>query len=56
LIIYYNNRFVPWPEDALLSVSRTFLDKDTDLQEAEKEALAKICVEIHMSVSEMSDR
>ena len=49
-------RFVPWPADALLSVSRTFLDKDTDLADSEKEALAKICVEIHMSVNEMSDR
>jgi dynein heavy chain len=46
--------FDEWPKDALLSVSKKFLEY-TDLGSDEmKEKISEMCVEIHASVSEMS--
>ncbi|ORX87336.1 hypothetical protein BCR32DRAFT_215454 [Anaeromyces robustus] len=46
--------FDEWPKDALLSVSKRFLEY-TDLGTDEmKEKISEMCVEIHASVSEMS--
>uniref|UniRef100_A0A4X2L0J5 Dynein axonemal heavy chain 6 n=1 Tax=Vombatus ursinus TaxID=29139 RepID=A0A4X2L0J5_VOMUR len=48
--------FVQWPREALLSVSRTFfLHVDLGSQEV-KEKLSLMCVDIHMSVTNMADR
>ncbi|XP_036606051.1 dynein heavy chain 6, axonemal [Trichosurus vulpecula] len=48
--------FVQWPREALLSVSRTFfLNVDLGSQEV-KENLSLMCVDIHMSVTNMADR
>ena len=45
-----------WPEDALISVSRKFL-AGTDLGGDEvRDAIANMCVKIHTSVSDASDR
>ncbi|KAM6471116.1 dynein axonemal heavy chain 6 [Liasis olivaceus] len=48
--------FVQWPREALLSVSRTFfmhVDLGTDRM---KEKLSVMCVDIHMSVTEMAEQ
>ncbi|XP_063150960.1 dynein axonemal heavy chain 6 [Candoia aspera] len=48
--------FVQWPREALLSVSRTFfmhVDLGTDRM---KEKLSIMCVDIHMSVTEMAEQ
>ncbi|KAL7988579.1 hypothetical protein Chor_007498, partial [Crotalus horridus] len=48
--------FVQWPKEALLSVSRTFfmhVDLGTDRM---KEKLSVMCVDIHMSVTEMAEQ
>uniref|UniRef100_A0A803SX01 Dynein axonemal heavy chain 6 n=1 Tax=Anolis carolinensis TaxID=28377 RepID=A0A803SX01_ANOCA len=48
--------FVQWPREALLSVSRTFLmnvDLGTDRM---KEKFSLMCVDIHMSVTEMAEQ
>ncbi|XP_044515237.1 dynein axonemal heavy chain 6 [Gracilinanus agilis] len=48
--------FVQWPREALLSVSKTFfLNVDLGSQEV-KERLSLMCVDIHMSVTNMADR
>uniref|UniRef100_K7FYG4 Dynein axonemal heavy chain 6 n=1 Tax=Pelodiscus sinensis TaxID=13735 RepID=K7FYG4_PELSI len=48
--------FVQWPREALLSVSRTFF-LNVDLgSDALKEKVSVMCVDIHMSVTEMADR
>ena len=47
--------FVEWPETALLSVSERFLAGMKLSDEATREALSKMCVQIHTSVSTMSD-
>ena len=52
----YLFRFVQWPEDALLSVSQNFLERVHDLEDNEKLAVSKICVEIHMSVNTMAEK
>ncbi|XP_044299896.1 dynein axonemal heavy chain 6 isoform X2 [Varanus komodoensis] len=47
--------FVQWPKEALLSVSRTFfmhVDLGSDRM---KEKLSMMCVDIHMSVTEMAE-
>ncbi|XP_015279206.1 PREDICTED: dynein heavy chain 6, axonemal [Gekko japonicus] len=48
--------FVQWPKEALLSVARTFflpVDLGSDKM---KEKLSVMCVDIHMSVTEMAER
>ncbi|XP_053147968.1 dynein axonemal heavy chain 6 isoform X2 [Hemicordylus capensis] len=48
--------FVQWPREALLSVSRTFfmhVDLGSDTM---KEKLSVMCVDIHMSVTDMAER
>uniref|UniRef100_A0A7M4FA16 Dynein axonemal heavy chain 6 n=1 Tax=Crocodylus porosus TaxID=8502 RepID=A0A7M4FA16_CROPO len=48
--------FVQWPREALLSVSKTFF-LNVDLGSYEmKEKLSVLCVDIHMSVTEMADQ
>ncbi|KAG2466381.1 DYH6 protein, partial [Polypterus senegalus] len=48
--------FVQWPREALLSVSKTFF-KNIDLGSDEiKERLSEMCVEIHMSVTDMAEQ
>ncbi|XP_070598423.1 dynein axonemal heavy chain 6 isoform X2 [Erythrolamprus reginae] len=48
--------FVQWPKEALLSVSRTFF-LHVDLgTERMKEKLSIMCVDIHMSVTEMAEQ
>ncbi|XP_025054886.1 dynein heavy chain 6, axonemal [Alligator sinensis] len=48
--------FVQWPKEALLSVSKTFF-RNVDLGSYEmKEKLSVMCVDIHMSVTEMADQ
>uniref|UniRef100_A0A5F8HIF6 Dynein axonemal heavy chain 6 n=1 Tax=Monodelphis domestica TaxID=13616 RepID=A0A5F8HIF6_MONDO len=48
--------FVQWPREALLSVSKTFfLNIDLGSQEV-KEKLSLMCVDIHMSVTNMAER
>ncbi|KAH0628434.1 hypothetical protein JD844_009589 [Phrynosoma platyrhinos] len=45
-----------WPREALLSVSRTFF-MNVDLgSDRMKEELSKMCVDIHMSVTEMAEQ
>ncbi|KAG5457288.1 MAG: dynein heavy chain, N-terminal region 2-domain-containing protein, partial [Olpidium bornovanus] len=45
-----------WPKDALLSVSRRFLEFVDLGGEEMKEKIAEMCVEIHAGVSEISER
>lgn len=55
---YAGNPFLlfQWPREALLSVSRTFF-MPVDLGSDEmKENLSIMCVDIHMSVTEMAER
>lgn len=48
--------FRPWPEEALLSVSRQVLEP-LDLADPQlKPALAKMCVHIHTSVAVAADK
>ncbi|XP_042305526.1 dynein axonemal heavy chain 6 [Sceloporus undulatus] len=48
--------FVQWPREALLSVSRTFF-MNVDLgSDRMKEKLSIMCVDIHMSVTEMAEQ
>lgn len=45
-----------WPREALLSVSKTFF-KNIDLGNEEmKDRFSEMCVEIHVSVTEMADQ
>ncbi|XP_066430423.1 dynein axonemal heavy chain 6 isoform X2 [Eleutherodactylus coqui] len=48
--------FVQWPREALLSVSQTFFTNIDLGQEEMKERLSEMCVEIHVTVTEMADR
>ncbi|XP_075717900.1 dynein axonemal heavy chain 6 [Rhinoderma darwinii] len=48
--------FVQWPREALLSVSQTFFTNIDLGREEMKERLSEMCVEIHVSVTEMADR
>ncbi|XP_063073303.1 dynein axonemal heavy chain 6 [Engraulis encrasicolus] len=48
--------FVQWPREALLSVSRTFFQAVDLGSEEMKASLTEMCVEIHVSVSEMAER
>nr|XP_015200901.1 PREDICTED: dynein heavy chain 6, axonemal [Lepisosteus oculatus] len=48
--------FVQWPREALLSVSQTFF-KNIDLGSDQlKDRFSEMCVEIHVSVTEMADQ
>ena len=49
-------RFVQWPEEALLSVAKNFFSPVDELEDNYKEALAKICVTIHISVTNMAEK
>ncbi|XP_069834127.1 dynein axonemal heavy chain 6 [Dendropsophus ebraccatus] len=48
--------FVQWPREALLSVSQTFFTNIDLGREEMKDRLSEMCVEIHVSVTEMADR
>ena len=48
--------FDSWPEEALVDVSRRFIDKIDDISDEIKEELAQMCMHIHMSVEKMSER
>ncbi|XP_075463117.1 dynein axonemal heavy chain 6 isoform X2 [Ascaphus truei] len=48
--------FVQWPREALLSVSQTFFTSIDLGSEEMKEKFSEMCVEIHMSVTEMAER
>ncbi|XP_063775637.1 dynein axonemal heavy chain 6 [Pseudophryne corroboree] len=48
--------FVQWPREALLSVSQTFFTNVDLGSEEMKEKFSEMCVEIHMSVTEMAER
>ncbi|XP_039271711.2 dynein axonemal heavy chain 6-like [Styela clava] len=48
--------FVQWPEEALLSVSESFLAPVEGLDDAIKPKLSTMCVEIHTSVNKMAER
>ncbi|XP_053317654.1 dynein axonemal heavy chain 6 [Spea bombifrons] len=48
--------FVQWPREALLSVSQTFFTNIDLGNEEMKEKFSEMCVEIHMSVTEMAER
>ncbi|XP_078146083.1 dynein axonemal heavy chain 6 [Centroberyx gerrardi] len=48
--------FVQWPREALLSVSQTFF-QDVDFGSEElKQSFSAMCVEIHVSVTDMAER
>nr|XP_036867942.1 dynein heavy chain 6, axonemal [Manis javanica] len=48
--------FVQWPREALLSVSKTFFSHVDAGNEELKEKLSLMCVNVHLSVSDMADR
>uniref|UniRef100_A0A8C5LU47 Dynein axonemal heavy chain 6 n=1 Tax=Leptobrachium leishanense TaxID=445787 RepID=A0A8C5LU47_9ANUR len=48
--------FVQWPKEALLSVSKTFFTNVDLGNEAMKDKFSEMCVEIHMSVTEMAEK
>ncbi|XP_044910410.1 dynein axonemal heavy chain 6 isoform X5 [Felis catus] len=48
--------FVQWPREALLSVSKTFFSSVDAGKEEMKEKLSLMCVNIHLSVSNMAER
>ncbi|XP_021113900.1 dynein heavy chain 6, axonemal [Heterocephalus glaber] len=48
--------FVQWPREALLSVSKTFFSTVEAASEELKEKLSLMCVNVHLSVSQMADR
>ncbi|KAM9330540.1 dynein axonemal heavy chain 6 [Gastrophryne carolinensis] len=48
--------FVQWPKEALLSVSQTFFTNIDLGSEEMKDRLSEMCVEIHVSVTEMAER
>ncbi|XP_055452394.1 dynein axonemal heavy chain 6 [Psammomys obesus] len=48
--------FVQWPKEALLSVSKTFFSAVDTGNEELKEKLSLMCVNVHLSVSQMADR
>ncbi|KAH3860157.1 hypothetical protein DPMN_023048 [Dreissena polymorpha] len=48
--------FTEWPREALLSVSKSFFENVQIGTDEIKESLSEMCVEIHMSVTDMADR
>ncbi|XP_060043693.1 dynein axonemal heavy chain 6 [Erinaceus europaeus] len=48
--------FVQWPREALLSVSKTFFLTIDAVREDLKEKLSLMCVNVHLSVSNMAER
>ncbi|KAH0505566.1 Dynein heavy chain 6, axonemal [Microtus ochrogaster] len=48
--------FVQWPREALLSVSKTFFSAVDTGSDDLKEKLSLMCVNVHLSVSQMADR
>jgi len=48
--------FSSWPEEALLYVSKEFLKDLPDVSEECKAGLSEMCMKIHVSVEEISDR
>ncbi|XP_062864847.1 dynein axonemal heavy chain 6 isoform X2 [Trichomycterus rosablanca] len=48
--------FVQWPHEALLSVSQSFFQNVDFGSEEMKSCLSQMCVEIHMSVTDMAER
>ncbi|XP_072525800.1 dynein axonemal heavy chain 6 [Salminus brasiliensis] len=48
--------FVQWPHEALLSVSQTFFQNVEFGSEEMKLCFSEMCVEIHMSVTDMAER
>ncbi|KAM4706665.1 dynein axonemal heavy chain 6 [Discoglossus pictus] len=48
--------FVQWPREALLSVSQTFFTNVDLGSEEMKDRFSEMCVEIHMSVTEMAEQ
>jgi len=47
--------FTPWPREALLSVAQSFFEHVDIGDESIKKSIAEMCVEIHTSVSNMSE-
>uniref|UniRef100_A0A8C2LDF4 Dynein, axonemal, heavy chain 6 n=1 Tax=Cricetulus griseus TaxID=10029 RepID=A0A8C2LDF4_CRIGR len=48
--------FVQWPREALLSVSKTFFSAVDTGSEELKDKLSLMCVNVHLSVSQMAER
>ncbi|KAM3865367.1 dynein axonemal heavy chain 6 [Diretmus argenteus] len=48
--------FVQWPREALLSVSQTFFQNVDFGSEELKQSVSAMCVEIHVSVTDMAER
>uniref|UniRef100_A0A8D0VJ50 AAA+ ATPase domain-containing protein n=1 Tax=Sus scrofa TaxID=9823 RepID=A0A8D0VJ50_PIG len=48
--------FVQWPREALLSVSKTFFSNVDAVNEELREKLSFMCVNVHLSVSNMAER
>uniref|UniRef100_A0A8C6R3K0 Dynein, axonemal, heavy chain 6 n=1 Tax=Nannospalax galili TaxID=1026970 RepID=A0A8C6R3K0_NANGA len=48
--------FVQWPREALLSVSKTFFSAVDTGSDDMREKLSLMCVNVHLSVSQMADR
>uniref|UniRef100_A0A8K9XJ36 Dynein, axonemal, heavy chain 6 n=1 Tax=Oncorhynchus mykiss TaxID=8022 RepID=A0A8K9XJ36_ONCMY len=48
--------FVQWPREALLSVSQTFFQNVEFGSEEMKDRFSEMCVEIHVSVTDMAER
>ncbi|XP_016084420.1 dynein heavy chain 6, axonemal [Sinocyclocheilus grahami] len=48
--------FVQWPREALLSVSQTFFQNVEFGSEEMKQCFSEMCVEIHVSVTDMAER
>ncbi|XP_008252409.2 dynein axonemal heavy chain 6 [Oryctolagus cuniculus] len=48
--------FVQWPKEALLSVSKTFFSNVDTGSDDLKEKLSLMCVNVHLSVSQMAER
>ncbi|MXQ83245.1 hypothetical protein E5288_WYG018809 [Bos mutus] len=48
--------FVQWPREALLSVSKTFFSNVDAVNEELREKLSLMCVNVHLSVSNMAER
>ncbi|XP_036933614.1 dynein heavy chain 6, axonemal [Acanthopagrus latus] len=48
--------FVQWPREALLSVSQAFFQNVDFVNEEQKQNFSAMCVEIHVSVTDMAER
>lgn len=55
-ISFLPHRFVQWPEEALLSVSKSFFAPVEALTDDMKTKVSTMCVEIHTSVNQMAER